>query len=117
MSLNSNAYNSIGLRYPEEDRTKRVQYLVNLLKFNAPYELKLMTGRVIQVLSRYPKGLSKQEFLREIYPDFSEASFYRKESLIICLNKLIQRARVRFSSYSIGINYDKSRKLWVLSEV
>jgi hypothetical protein len=117
MSLNSITYQNRNIRFPEEDRSKRVQYLVNVLKFNAPYELKLMTGRVIQILSQYPKGLTKKTFLTLIYPDFVDASLYRQESLVICLNKLIQRARVRFLKYSIAINYDKSKKLWILSEV
>lgn len=93
-------------------------YLIKLaiarLEFLAPSEFNLATGRLLRLLASRNEGIDKQCLLRTFYPDFDNASAVRRRSLETCLNKLIQRARVRYMRFGIDIHFCKVRRHWAV---
>lgn len=98
-----------------------IPYLVKLslarMEFLAPEEFKLETGRLLTLLSNRPEGIEKDALIREFYQQFDSASPMRQMCLVACLNKIIQRARQRFSRFGLTIEFCKREKIWLLMPV
>lgn len=80
-----------------------------------PRKFKFKTGQLIKLLLENPGGLSKIELSFFFCQNFDSASFTRRESLRMSIEKLIQRARVRFNKFHLTINYNKNTKKYSLS--
>ena len=87
---------------------------LSYLEFIAPHEAALQTGKLIKLLTEYPEGLEREELLGLFYADYCCASFNRKASLKICLEKIIQRARLQFKEYNMTIFYCKKSQKYLL---
>jgi hypothetical protein len=99
-----------------------IKLCITYVDFVSPGELLREPGRLMRLLSEYPSGLKRDEMLSKFYEQYEEASLLRKESFRICLEKIVQRARVIFSKYDLTIQYCKETKryliqpLFILSE-
>ncbi len=99
-----------------------IKLCITYVDFVSPGELLREPGRLMRLLSEHPSGLKRDEMLSKFYEQYEEASLLRKESFRICLEKIVQRARVIFSKYDLTIQYCKETKryliqpLFILSE-
>ncbi len=87
---------------------------LSYVEYVSPVEMGLETGRLVKLLCQHPFGLTRNELLRQFYPDYPTSSFNRQASLRICLEKVIQRARLCFEKYSLTIKFSKENKHYLL---
>lgn len=92
-----------------------VKFCLSYVEYIAPSEISLETGRIMKLLSNYPLGLRRDEILELFYENYANFSSNRQASLRICLEKVIQRARVIFSKYNLTIAYCPDTKKYFIS--
>lgn len=90
---------------------------LSYVEFISPAEISLETGRIMLLLNQYPQGLTRSELLSMFYQDYSTASFTRQNSLKLCLEKIIQRARLIYAKYKLTIYFCKENKKYYLKAI
>ncbi|MGY3802894.1 hypothetical protein ACWNT8_02325 [Pigmentibacter ruber] len=90
---------------------------LSYVEFVSPTEASREPARLMRLLAEYPLGLKREELLENFYNTYNECSINRKESLRICLEKIIQRARTIFSKYDLTIQYSKDTKKYLVIPV
>lgn len=104
------------IKCPPPDLNVGGDFLVTLAmsqaRIFAPREFRLETGRLVNLLASRPQGFEKEALLRAFYKEFEFCSPLHRSSLIARLDKVIQRAREKFSPYGIYIQYSKSVRRW-----
>jgi hypothetical protein len=95
-------------------KTRSLNLFLSYLEFIAPNEINLETGRMIKLLSKHACGLTRDELLLNFYPDYEKASFNKKHSLKVCLEKIIQRSRVQFKKHNLTIFYSKENQRYLV---
>lgn len=90
---------------------------LSYVEFVSPTEASREPARLMRLLAEYPLGLKREELLENFYNTYNECSINRKESLRICLEKIIQRARTIFSKYDLTIQYSKDTKKYLVMPV
>lgn len=85
---------------------------ISLLEATHPREFRLETGRLTALLAGHPQGLSKSELLEVFYPQYSLASEQLKQSLELCLAKLLQRTRTRLACLGVDVHFCRRNKCW-----
>lgn len=89
-----------------------LKFSIARVEYFKPQEFALQTGQLVQMLASHSNGLSKTDILHHFYPGYLVASSRLKESLEICLNKLLQRARNRFHPLGLEITFCKYTNRW-----
>ncbi|WP_186648565.1 hypothetical protein [Fluviispira vulneris] len=92
-----------------------VKLCLSYVEFVSPVESAKEPGRLMILLSQFPYGLTRNELLAAFYEGYSISSSQRKESLRVCLEKIIQRARIIFFKYDLTIIYCKINKKYLIS--
>lgn len=92
-----------------------VKFCLSYIEYTCPAKISLETGRMIKLLAEHPMGLKREELLEKFYENYANASMNRQESLRICLEKVIQRTRVSFSTYNLTITYCSDTKRYFIS--
>ncbi len=87
---------------------------LSYVEFESPEDLNRETGRIIQLLTQHPDGLSREHLLNQFYENYDKASFNRQISLKACLEKIIQRSRSQFKKYNMTIAYCRTNKIYKL---
>lgn len=95
---------------------KWVKFCLAYIEYVCPSEMELETGRLIKLLAAHPMGLSRNELLENFYEKYLKVSANQKESLKICLEKVIQRARIAFKKYNLTISYCASSKKYFINQ-
>ena len=88
---------------------------LSYVEFVSPSEAMREPARLMRLLSDYPTGLKREEMLTNFYEGYAISSINRKESLRICLEKIVQRARVTFIKYDLTIHYCKETKKYLIT--
>ncbi|KAB8028437.1 hypothetical protein [Fluviispira multicolorata] len=94
-----------------------VKLCLSYVEFVSPIESSKEPGRLMVVLSNHPYGLSRDNLLAEFYEGYENASSKRQDSLRVCLEKVIQRARSIFIKYDLTILYCKINKKYLVSPI
>ncbi|BBH54437.1 hypothetical protein [Fluviispira sanaruensis] len=92
-----------------------VKLCLSYVEFVSPVESAKEPGRLMILLSQFPYGLSRNDLLAAFYEGYANSSPQRKESLRVCLEKIIQRARIIFFKYDLTIIYCKINKKYLIS--
>lgn len=91
-----------------------IRLCLSYVEFVSPSEASREPARLMKLLSEYPLGLKRDEMLANFYENYLNSSINRKESLRICLEKIVQRARVTFMKYDLTIHYCKDTKRYFI---
>jgi hypothetical protein len=73
-----------------------------------PGEFNLKTGVLLDALIASPNGLTKQEILEKIFPEYPAVSFHQQSCLEARIEKIIQRARKRYTQFGILIHWTRN---------
>ncbi|WGL61198.1 hypothetical protein QEJ31_06255 [Pigmentibacter sp. JX0631] len=103
--------------YSHSAAVRWTKLCLSYVEFVAPTEASREPARLMRLLAEYPLGLKREELLESFYLSYNECSTNRKESLRICLEKIIQRARTIFSKYDLTIQYSKDTKKYLVMPV
>ncbi|MBX9702960.1 MAG: hypothetical protein K2X39_02280 [Silvanigrellaceae bacterium] len=91
---------------------KLVNFYLTYLELIEPSQALRESSRLLKTLNCFPCGVKKSDLLVEFYEGYMAASPARRESLRICLEKLIQRTRKHYQSYGLNIFYCKNSQLY-----
>ncbi|KAB8037144.1 hypothetical protein GCL60_15050 [Silvanigrella paludirubra] len=91
-----------------------IKLCLSYVEFVSPSESSREPARLMRLLSEYPTGLTREEMLSYFYENYLTSSLNRKESLRICLEKIVQRARITFIKYDLTIHYCKNSKRYFI---
>lgn len=91
-----------------------IKLCLSYVEFVSPSEASREPARLMRLLSEYPYGLKREEMLIHFYEKYLSASIHRQESFRICLEKIVQRARITFSKYDLTIHYCKDTKRYFI---
>ncbi len=94
-----------------------IKLCLSYVEFVAPAEATREPARLMRLLSEYPLGLKREELLEHFYQSYQLCSLNRKESFRVCLEKIIQRARLIFSKYDLTIYYCKDTKKYLVMPI
>lgn len=94
-----------------------IKLCLSYVEFISPSEATREPARLMKLLSDYPLGLKRDELLANFYQSYESCSINRKESLRICLEKIIQRARLIFAKYDLTIHYCKDTKKYLVMPI
>ena len=91
-----------------------IKLCLSYVEFVSPSEASREPARLMRLLSEYPLGMKREEMLANFYEQYLSASVQRQESFRICLEKIVQRARITFSKYDLTIHYCKETKRYFI---
>lgn len=91
-----------------------IKLCLSYVEFVSPSEASLEPARLMKLLSEFPYGLSREEILANFYEQYQSSSSQRQDSLRVCLEKIVQRARITFSKYDLTIHYCKNSKKYFI---
>lgn len=94
--------------------TKLAQVKTHQLEKLVPKKFERKTGQIIKLLANHHSGLSREEIHIFFYEKLHTASWTRRESLKMSVEKIIQRSRIKFQPYNLTIIYDKKTKRYYL---
>jgi hypothetical protein len=73
-----------------------------------PGEFNLKTGQLLDALLTAPFGLTKREILEKLFPEYQTASPKLQRTLECRTDKILQRARKRYTAYGVHIHWTRN---------
>ncbi len=91
-----------------------IQSLTRKAQKLTPKNFSHKTGQVIRLLQNNPTGLTHEEIQFFFYENLASASWTRRNSARMSIEKVIQRARQKFAPFHITIKFNQKTKRYSL---